>query len=79
MLELIPFAFGVGLQEALPIAVVLVLLFGVKKLPEIARGLGEGMKEFKKAVRDVASDDETPATATPTPESPDTIEKRITQ
>ena len=41
-----------ALHIALLFAVVL-LLFGPKKLPELARGLGEGMKELKQAVREV--------------------------
>lgn len=38
------------------ILVVILLLFGAKKLPELARGLGQGIKEFKKATRDVQND-----------------------
>ena len=43
--------FGLGFQEILLILVILFLLFGVKKLPEIGRGLGETMKENRK-IRD---------------------------
>jgi sec-independent protein translocase protein TatA len=32
------------------------ILFGAKKIPELAQGIGKGMKEFKKAVRDVEDD-----------------------
>jgi sec-independent protein translocase protein TatA len=35
------------------LALIVVLLFGGKKLPEVARGLGEAMREFKKASRDL--------------------------
>jgi sec-independent protein translocase protein TatA len=35
---------------------IIVLLFGGKKLPELARGLGEAMREFKKASRDIHDD-----------------------
>jgi len=38
------------------ILVVVLVLFGAKKLPELARGLGQGIKEFKKATRDVQDD-----------------------
>ncbi len=42
--------------EILGILVVVLILFGAKKLPELARGLGQGIKEFKKATRDVQDD-----------------------
>jgi sec-independent protein translocase protein TatA len=45
---------------------IVVLLFGGKKLPELARGLGEAMREFKKASRDI-SDDHAPPPAKPEP------------
>lgn len=44
-----------GWELVLILAVVLVL-FGAKKLPELARGLGTGIKEFKKATRDVSEE-----------------------
>ena len=40
---------AIGGTEALLIIVALVLLFGGKKIPELMKGLGEGIKEFKKA------------------------------
>jgi len=40
-----------GPLEFVVIFLVVFLLFGAKRLPEIARGLGEGIKEFKKAIR----------------------------
>jgi sec-independent protein translocase protein TatA len=42
-----------GWPEIVGIILVLLLLFGAKKLPELARGLGKGINEFKKASRDV--------------------------
>jgi len=43
--------FGrVGSTEIIVVLAVLLLLFGGKKLPELARGLGEALKEFKKAL-----------------------------
>ena len=41
--------FGLGGQELLLILFVVLLFFGPSKLPELARGLGKGMREFKKA------------------------------
>lgn len=45
------------------VLIIVFLLFGGKKLPELARGIGEAMKEFKKASRDIQ--DEPPRTAPP--------------
>ncbi|WP_337864965.1 twin-arginine translocase TatA/TatE family subunit [Ignavibacterium sp.] len=46
--------FGnLGAGEIILIILVILLLFGARKIPELAQGLGKGMKEFKKAVRDV--------------------------
>jgi sec-independent protein translocase protein TatA len=45
--------FGLGAQELLLIFLVLILLFGAKKIPEIARGLGKSVAEFKKGARDL--------------------------
>lgn len=44
---------GLGGQEMIFIMLALVLLFGAKKIPELARGLGTGIKEFKNATKDV--------------------------
>ena len=41
-----------GATELLLIALVVLLLFGGKKIPELAKGLGSGIKNFKKAVKD---------------------------
>lgn len=42
---------GLGTQEILLIALVAVLLFGGKKIPELAKGLGEGIRNFKSSVK----------------------------
>ncbi|MEI6089327.1 MAG: twin-arginine translocase TatA/TatE family subunit [bacterium] len=44
---------GIGAPEIILIIIVIVLLFGAKKIPELMRGLGSGMKEFKKAANDL--------------------------
>lgn len=43
----------IGTQEIIIIAVVVLILFGAKKVPELMKGVGTGIKEFKKASRDV--------------------------
>ena len=45
-----------GATEIIIIVSILVLFFGAKKIPELARGIGEGMTEFKKATRDELED-----------------------
>ena len=71
--------FGVGGWEVVLILAVVLLLFGAKKLPELAKGLGTGIKEFKKATREVTDEiqnvsNETPARpatpAAPMPPAP---------
>jgi sec-independent protein translocase protein TatA len=42
---------NIGLPELLFILVIAVLLFGGKKIPELAKGLGEGIKNFKTALK----------------------------
>lgn len=42
-------AFGLGSQELLIVAGLLLVFFGGAKLPELMRGVGEGMREFKKS------------------------------
>lgn len=41
---------GIGMQELLLIFLVLLLLFGAKRIPDIAHGLGKGIREFKRAM-----------------------------
>jgi sec-independent protein translocase protein TatA len=48
--------FSLGPTEIILIVAVLLLLFGGRKIPELMRGLGQGMKEFKKASK--AGDEE---------------------
>ena len=44
---------SIGPTELIIIFIIILLIFGGKKLPELARGLGKGIKEFKKATKDV--------------------------
>ena len=48
----IPLFMGLGVKEILVIAVIILLLFGGKKIPELMKGIGSGIKEFKKSVKD---------------------------
>jgi len=43
---------GIGSTEIIIVAVVLLLLFGGKKLPELARGIGEAIREFRNSFKD---------------------------
>ena len=45
--------FGLGFQEILVIALIILLLFGGKKIPELMRGLGKGVKCFKEGMNEV--------------------------
>jgi sec-independent protein translocase protein TatA len=51
--------FSLGPTEIILIVAVMVLLFGGRKIPELMKGIGQGMKEFKKASRAAAEDDNT--------------------
>ncbi len=54
--------FGnLGAGEIILILIVVLLLFGAKKIPELAQGLGKGLKEFKKAMSDVEEEIKAPA------------------
>jgi sec-independent protein translocase protein TatA len=44
---------GIGAQELLLILLIILLLFGARKIPEIARGLGKSVAEFKKGTKDM--------------------------
>ncbi len=51
--------FGLGAGELVLILIVVVIIFGVGKLPELGSGLGEGIKNFKKSMRDAKTIDVT--------------------
>ncbi len=82
------FAAFLGGWEIVLILAVVLILFGAKKLPELAKGLGTGIKEFKKATREVtdeihnAMDDTTPARRlppTPAPFQPEPEQQTVPQ
>jgi sec-independent protein translocase protein TatA len=53
--------FGLGYQELLLILVIVLILFGAQRLPDLARSLGSSVKEFKKGINDASKDDSTSA------------------
>ena len=53
----IPCFMGLGMQELLVIALVVLLLFGGRKIPELMRGLGKGVKSFKDGMNDISDTD----------------------
>ena len=66
------------MPEILLVLAVILIFFGAKKLPELAKGMGQGIKEFKKATRDVNNELERAMDDHPTqspPPSPQITEK----
>ena len=59
----LPLAYLPSVTEMLPILVVVVLLFGAKQIPQLARSLGEGVKELKKGMKEITADEEDPKPA----------------
>ena len=71
--------FSIG--HRLVILAVVVLLFGAKKIPELAKGVGQGIKDFKKAIKEdeqanLEKVEAKPETTTVTPATPVTDEKK---
>ena len=53
---MLDFIGGLGFQEVLLIALVVLLFFGGKKIPEMMKGLGKGVKSFKDGMKEVEND-----------------------
>ncbi|MCL4511230.1 MAG: twin-arginine translocase TatA/TatE family subunit [Bacteroidetes bacterium] len=47
---------GIGLPEIILILVILVIFFGAKRIPELAQGIGKGIREFRKSVKEIQED-----------------------
>jgi len=58
--------FGMGHWEILIILLVILLIFGAKRIPEMAQGLGKGIREFRKAVHEVQDEIDTDKPTSPT-------------
>ena len=50
------FIGGVGVQELIIIALIVLLLFGAKKIPELMKGIGKGVRSFKDGINNVADE-----------------------
>ena len=50
--------FGLGIQELMVIFLIVMVLFGAKKLPEIGKGLGRGIREFKRASDQISTEED---------------------
>jgi sec-independent protein translocase protein TatA len=65
--------FGLGMQELIIILVIVLVLFGATRLPEIGKGIGQAIKNFKKGMSEPEEIDVTPKKDTPKKEG---IEKK---
>ncbi|UCD25073.1 MAG: twin-arginine translocase TatA/TatE family subunit [Gemmatimonadota bacterium] len=58
--------FNLGMTEILVILMILLLVFGAKRLPEMGAGMGKGIREFKKSLKDVKNSIENDVDEVPT-------------
>ncbi len=56
MNNVLAFIGGLGGTEVMVIMVVILLLFGAKRIPELAKGLGKGIREFKDATKEIKNE-----------------------
>jgi sec-independent protein translocase protein TatA len=59
--NILAFIGGLGTSEVLVILAVILIFFGAKRIPELARGLGKGIREFKDATKEIKNDIESAA------------------
>jgi sec-independent protein translocase protein TatA len=50
--------FGIGMPELMVVLIIALVIFGATKLPQIGKGLGQGIREFKKAIKVVSEEPE---------------------
>ena len=73
------FAWALGGTEVVLILAVVLILFGAKKIPELAKGMGQGIKEFKKATREVTDEIQNAPTEPAKPAAPAQPSQTISQ
>ncbi|PSR56316.1 twin-arginine translocase TatA/TatE family subunit [Adhaeribacter arboris] len=56
MSNVLAFIGGLGTSEVMVIMLVILLLFGAKRIPELAKGLGKGIREFKDATKEIKNE-----------------------
>ncbi len=56
MNNVLAFIGGLGTSEVMIIMLVILLLFGAKRIPELAKGLGKGIREFKDATKEIKNE-----------------------
>jgi sec-independent protein translocase protein TatA len=59
----------IGFREILLILLIILILFGAKRIPEMMKAMGQGVKEFKKAAKSITDDEDT-TTASKPPSAP---------
>lgn len=57
-MKTLTFIGGLGMSELIVIVLVVLLLFGGKKIPELMKGLGKGVRSFKDGLKEVSSDED---------------------
>lgn len=73
--------FNIGPQELFWLFLIVLLIFGAKRIPEIGRSIGRGIQEFKKGMREVENElqvSDKPAAAPPAPVPPATVARENT-
>jgi sec-independent protein translocase protein TatA len=60
----------IGFKEILLILLIILILFGARRIPEMMKAMGQGVKEFKKAAKDISGDEDTTASNAAKPVPP---------
>jgi sec-independent protein translocase protein TatA len=71
--------FGIGLPEMLIVLVIALVVFGPKRLPDLGRSLGSGMREFKDSITGTSNDDDDDEPATITAAKPEPSDDAVSR